>query len=150
MFAAGYLVDCGSAVSVLSPTQEEKCHPRPIENLVFCKRATPPHIRPAEVYFTLMDRTCSHDMIVADVVHPILGMDFFQDGEGKRFLIDLILLIASTLEECPVETAPQFTRFPRLQTSGCALQKTLITLRNSTTTNMLGCGWIFLKSPIPV
>ena len=44
-------------------------------------------------------------MIVADVVHPILGMDFFQDGEGKRFLIDFTLLMASTLEECPVETA---------------------------------------------
>ena len=27
-------------------------------------------------------------MVVADVVHPILGMDFFQDGEGKRFIID--------------------------------------------------------------
>ena len=26
-------------------------------------------------------------MIVADV-HPILGMDFFQDGDGKRFMID--------------------------------------------------------------
>ena len=27
-------------------------------------------------------------MIVADVVHPIWGMDFFQDGDGKRFVID--------------------------------------------------------------
>ena len=44
-------------------------------------------------------------MIVADVVHPILGIDFFQDGEGKRLLIDLILFIASTFEECPVEKA---------------------------------------------
>ena len=31
---------------------------------------------------------CSHDMIIADVIRPILGMDFFQDGDGKRCLID--------------------------------------------------------------
>ncbi len=27
-------------------------------------------------------------MIIADVIRPILGMDFFQDGDGKRCLID--------------------------------------------------------------
>ena len=37
---------------------------------------------------TLLGHQCSHDMIVADVVHPILGMDFFRNGEGTRFVID--------------------------------------------------------------
>ena len=27
-------------------------------------------------------------MIIADVIRPILGIDFFQDGDGKRCLID--------------------------------------------------------------
>ena len=40
--------------------------------------------------------------------HAILGMDLFQDGEGKRFLIDMFkrsLIDRVTLEDCPVETA---------------------------------------------
>ena len=46
-------------------------------------------------------------MIVADVVHPILGMDFFQDGDGKRFVIDPFkrcLTDRVTLETFPAET----------------------------------------------
>ena len=46
-------------------------------------------------------------MIVADVVHPILGMDFFQDGDGKRFMINIFnrcLTDRVTLETFPTET----------------------------------------------
>ena len=46
-------------------------------------------------------------MIVADVVHPILGMDFFQDGDGKCFMIDPFnrcLTDRVTLETFPTET----------------------------------------------
>ena len=46
-------------------------------------------------------------MIVADVVHPILGMDFFQDGDGKRFMIDPFnrcLTDRVTLETFPTDT----------------------------------------------
>ena len=46
-------------------------------------------------------------MIVADVVHPILGMDFCQDGDGKRFMIDPFnrcLTDRVTLETFPTET----------------------------------------------
>ena len=46
-------------------------------------------------------------MIVADVVHPILGMDFFQDGDGKRFVIDPFkrcLTDRVTHETFPTET----------------------------------------------
>ena len=46
-------------------------------------------------------------MIVADVVHPILGMDFFQDGDGKCFVIDpfkCCLTDRITLETFPAET----------------------------------------------
>ena len=50
---------------------------------------------------------CSHNMIVADVVHPILGMAFFQDGDGKRFVIDSFkrcLTDRVTHETFPTET----------------------------------------------
>ena len=40
------------------------------------------------VAFKLFGHACSHDMIIADVIRPILGMDFLQDGDGKRCLID--------------------------------------------------------------
>ena len=46
-------------------------------------------------------------MIVADVVHPILGMDFFQDGDGKPFMIDPFnrcLTDQVTFETFPTET----------------------------------------------
>ena len=45
-------------------------------------------------------------MVVADVVHPVLGMDFFQDGEGKRCIIDprrRCLTDRYTMEEFPVD-----------------------------------------------
>ena len=44
-------------------------------------------------------------MVVADVVYPILGMDLFQDGEGKRCIIDprrRCLTDRYTMEEFPM------------------------------------------------
>ena len=37
------------------------------------------------VSFRLLDRKCSHDMIVTDVVHHSFDMDFFQDGWTEVF-----------------------------------------------------------------
>ena len=41
------------------------------------------------VSFRLLDRKCSHDMIVTDVVHPSFDMDFFQDGWTEVFLMTM-------------------------------------------------------------
>ena len=41
------------------------------------------------VSFRLFDRKCSYDIIVTDVVHPIFGMDFFQDGWPEAFLMTM-------------------------------------------------------------
>ena len=89
MFADGYLVDCGSAVSVIPPTAAEKAQPKPTRHCLVS--ANGHYIRTfgqRRANFTLLGHRCSHDMIVADVVHPILGMDFFRNGEGTRFVID--------------------------------------------------------------
>lgn len=57
------------------------------------------------VSFTFLGRPCSHEMTVADVVNLILGMGYFQDGEGKRFLVSPLkgcLTDRFTLEESGV------------------------------------------------
>ena len=87
LFAAGYLVDCGSAVSVLPPTSEERRNPNPSEYNLYS--ANGQRIC-TFVAFKLLGHACSHDMIIADVIRPILGMDFVHDGDGKRCLIDPI------------------------------------------------------------
>ena len=77
LFMAGYLIDCGSVVSVLPPTSEGKRNPRPTEHNL--SSASGQRLRTfghRRTSFKLFDQTCSHNMIVADVVHPILGMDF--------------------------------------------------------------------------
>ena len=108
LFTAGYLIDCGSVVSVLPPTSEEKLNPRPTEHNL--SSASGQRLRTfghRRTSFKLFDQTCSHNMIVADVVHPILGMDFFQAGDGKRFMIDPFnrcLTDRVTLETFPTET----------------------------------------------
>ena len=56
--------------------------------------------------FIFIGKPCSHDMVVADVVHPILGFYFFQDGEGKRRIIDprrRCLTDCYMMEEFPVD-----------------------------------------------
>ena len=89
LFAASYLVDCGSAVSVLPPTSEERRNPNPTEyNLYSANGQRICTFGRRLVAFKLFGHACSHDMIIADVIRPILGMYFFQDGDGKRCLID--------------------------------------------------------------
>ena len=89
LFAAGYLVDCSSAVSVLLPTSEERRNPNPTEyNLYSANGQRICTFGRRLVAFKLFGHACSHDIIIADVIRPILGMDFFQDGDGKRCLID--------------------------------------------------------------
>ena len=89
LFAASYLVDCGSAVSVLPPTSEERRNPNPTEyNLYNANVQRICTFGRRLVAFKLFGHACSHNVIIADVIRPILGMDFFQDGDGKRCLID--------------------------------------------------------------
>ena len=89
LFAAGYLVDCSSAVPVLPPTSEERRNPNPTEyNLYSANGQRICTFGRRLVAFKLFGHACSHDMIIADVIRPILGIDFFQDGDGKRCLID--------------------------------------------------------------
>ena len=101
-----------SAADVRGKTQPETNR----EQSLVRKRTTPPHIRASKNFFQLVekllsfklfDQTCSRNIIVADVVHPISGMDFFQDGDGKRFMIDLFnrcLTDRVRLEMFPTET----------------------------------------------
>ena len=56
-------------------------------------------------------------MVIADVVYPILGMDFFQDGMGKDCVIDPLkrcLTNRHTLEQFPADTkeSPVFSLIP--------------------------------------
>ena len=89
LFAAGYLVDCGSAVSVLPPTSEKRGNPNPTEyNLYSANGQRICTFGRRLVAFKIFGHACSHDMIIADVIRPILGMNCFQDGDGKRCLID--------------------------------------------------------------
>ena len=103
-----WLIGCGSVVSVLPPTSEEKRNPRLTEHNL--SSASGQRLRTfghRRTSFKLFDQMCSHNMIVADVVHPILGMDFFQDGDGKRFVIDPFkrcLTDRVTHETFPTET----------------------------------------------
>ena len=74
--------------------------------LIRCKRTTPSYLRSLTCEIHLLGKHCSHDMVVADVVHPILGMDFFQDGEGKRCIIEprrRCLADRYTTEEFPMD-----------------------------------------------
>lgn len=108
LFVADFLVDCGSAVSVLPPTPEEKRSPSPTEhNLSAANGQSLRTFGRRSAHFIFLGRPCSHDMIVADVVHPILGMDFLQDGDGKRCIIDpyrRCLTDRYTMEEFPIDT----------------------------------------------
>ena len=96
-------------VSVIPHCSKEKRSPSRTEQNVstangqrlptFCRR----HAR-----FIFLGRPCSHEMVVADVVHPILGMDFSQDEEGKRCIIDprrRCLTDRYTMEEFPVDNS---------------------------------------------
>ena len=91
LFAAGYFVDCGYAVSILPPTSEERQNPNYTEYNFYSDNGQRVCTYGRRlVAFKLFGHACSHDMIIADVVRPILGMFFFllQDFDGKCCLID--------------------------------------------------------------
>ena len=103
----GFLVDCGSAVSVIPPTSKKKRSPSLTEhNLSTANGQRLRTFGRRKARFTFLGKPCPHDMVVADVVHPILGMDFFQDGEGKRCINDPRICCITdryTMEEFPVD-----------------------------------------------
>ena len=71
LFTAGYLIVCGSVVSVLPPTSDEKLNPRPTEhNLSSASGQRFRTFGHRRTSVKLFDQTCSQNMIVADVVHP--------------------------------------------------------------------------------
>ena len=100
-------MDCGSAVSVIPPTSNEKRSPSRTEhNLSTANGQRLRTFGRRNARFAFLGKPCSHDMVVADVVHPILGMDFFENGEGKRCIIDprrRCLTDRYTMEEFPVD-----------------------------------------------
>ena len=100
-------MDCGSAVSVIPPTSNEKRSPSRTEhNLSTANGQRLRTFGRRNTRFIFLGKPCSHNMVVADVVHPILSMDFFQDGEGKRCIIDprrRCLTDRYTMEEFPVD-----------------------------------------------
>ena len=90
LYVAGYMIDSGSVVSVVPPMQTELKNP--------CHKSLNLHAANGtiiETYgtrvdeFDIMGRRCKHRMIVANVSQPILGTDFFSDGDGKDFVIDV-------------------------------------------------------------
>ena len=105
----GFVVDCGSAVPVLPPTSKEKRSSSLTEHNLSAVNGQGQRLRTfgrRNARFIFLDNPCSYDMVVADMVHPILGMDFFQDGEGKRCIIDphrRSLTYRYTMEEFPVD-----------------------------------------------
>ena len=107
LFVDGFLVDCGSAVSVIPPTSNEKrSTSRTEHNLSTTNGQRLRTFGRRNARFVFLGKPCSHDMVVAEVVHPILGMDFFQDGEGKRCIIDprrRCLTDRYTMKEFPVD-----------------------------------------------
>ena len=100
-------MDCGSAGSVIPPTSKEKRSPsRTEQNLSTANGQRLRTFGRRNARFIFLGKPCSHDMVVADVVHPILGMDFFQDGEGKRCIIyprRRCLTDRYTMEEFPMD-----------------------------------------------
>ena len=101
------MVDCGSAVSVIPPTSKEKrSTSRTEQNSSTANGQRLRTFGRRNARFIFLGKPCSHVMVVADVVHPILGMDFFQDGEGKRCIIDprrRCLTDRYTMEEFPMD-----------------------------------------------
>ena len=106
------------AVSVIPPTSKEKrSSSRTEQNLSTANGQRLRTLGRLNARFIFLGKPCSHDMVVADVVHPILGMDFFQDGEGKRCIIDprrRCLADCYTMEEFPVDNKTSLVFFADL------------------------------------
>ena len=100
-------MDCGSAASVIPPTSKEKRSPsRTEQNLSTANVQRLRTFGRRNARFIFLGKHCSYDIVVADVVHPILGMYFCQDGEGKLCIIDprrRCLTDRYTMEEFPVD-----------------------------------------------
>ena len=90
LYVAGYMIDSGSIVSVVPPKQTEQKDPYHKSLHLHAANGTI-----IETYgtrleeFEIMGRRCKHRMIVANVSQPILGTDFFSEGDGEVFLIDV-------------------------------------------------------------
>ena len=93
LYTSGYLIDSGSVVSVV-PSKQSDRDTKPVDEVA------PLTLHAAngtliETYgtrveeFYIMGRRCTHRMIIANVKQPILGTDFFSEGDGKAFVIDV-------------------------------------------------------------
>ena len=90
LYASGYMIDSGSVVSVVPPKKEERDCPDQSSLNLHAANGTAIKTYGTRVdEFSIMGRRCKHRMIVADVTQPILGTDFFSEGDGKVFMIDL-------------------------------------------------------------
>ena len=87
---AGYLIDSGSILSVVPPTQNERNHPDPPSHFLHAANGSliKNYGKRTET-FRILGYSCKDQMTVADVTTPILGFDFFNSGDGQKFVIDL-------------------------------------------------------------
>lgn len=84
------MIDSGSVVSVVPPTAEERRSPDHQSRHLHAANGTTIKTFGTRIdEFSIMGRRCRHSMIIADVQHPILGTDFFTEGQGRSFVIDV-------------------------------------------------------------
>ncbi len=90
LYVAGYMIDCGSVVFVVPPKQIDlKNSDNDSFNLHAANGTIIKTYGTKVEEFEIMGRRCKHRMIVANVLQPILGTDFFSEGDGKVFVIDI-------------------------------------------------------------
>ena len=90
LYVAGYMIDSGSIVSVVPPKQTEQKDPYHKSLNLHAANGTITETYGTRLEeFEIMGRRCKHRMIVANVSQPILGTDFFSEGDGEVFLIDV-------------------------------------------------------------
>jgi hypothetical protein len=88
LYAAGYMIDSGSVVSVV-PSNKGEISTEDDFNLYAANGTSIKTYGTRMDEFYIMGRRCKHRMIVADVTRPILGIDFFSEGDGRAFIIDV-------------------------------------------------------------
>ena len=81
------MIDSGSVVSVVLPTPEDRqAHEAEQRHLHAANGSLINTFGTRINKFVIMGRQCCHSMIIADVMCPILGTDFFTKREMVKFL----------------------------------------------------------------
>lgn len=128
LYISGFLIDSGSTVSVVPPSCNDRHQTNDILPPLFAANGSAIKTFGTRIeHFKIMGRQCSHTMIIGDVICPILGIDFFSDGDGRAFLIDIhkhCLRDRETLQQA--RGASCRTHIHSLSTKASAYLKTLL------------------------